>query len=155
MSPKPKLNGLASIPVLQLSNWKAIGSGLLLGSVEFFPSLPDSPKKLSRISNSSIESIRTSHRKVNHRFDSLLPRALGFFPSFPQTMLKKISSLTEIIIVIISLLGFNFKNHSMKGDRRLHDEENEADSVENHEQNKESDNVSEVKQAQEKEDNKR
>lgn len=46
------------------------------------------------------------------------------------------------------------ENHSMKDDRRLHDEENEADSVENHEQNKESDNVSEVKQAQEKEDNK-
>lgn len=45
------------------------------------------------------------------------------------------------------------ENHSMKDDRRLHDEENEADSVENHEQNKESDNVSEVKQAQEKEDN--
>lgn len=46
------------------------------------------------------------------------------------------------------------ENHSMKDDRRLHNEENEADSVENHEQNKESDNVSEVKQAQEKEDNK-
>ncbi|XP_074627648.1 armadillo repeat-containing protein gudu-like isoform X1 [Acropora palmata] len=45
------------------------------------------------------------------------------------------------------------ENHSMKDDRRLHDEENEADSVENHEQNKESDTVSEVKQAQEKEDN--
>lgn len=45
------------------------------------------------------------------------------------------------------------ENHSMKDDRRLHDEQNEADSVENHEQNKESDTVSEVKQAQEKEDN--
>ncbi|XP_067018499.1 armadillo repeat-containing protein gudu-like isoform X2 [Acropora muricata] len=45
------------------------------------------------------------------------------------------------------------ENHSMKDDRRLHDEENEADSVENHEQNKDGDTVSEVKQAQEKEDN--
>ncbi|XP_029205800.2 outer dynein arm-docking complex subunit 2-like isoform X2 [Acropora millepora] len=45
------------------------------------------------------------------------------------------------------------ENHSMKDDRRLHDEENEADSVENHEKNKEGDTVSEVKQAQEKEDN--
>ena len=43
----------------------------------------------------------------------------------------------------------------MKDDRRLHDEENEADSVENHEKNKDSDTVSEVKQAQEKEDNQR
>lgn len=43
----------------------------------------------------------------------------------------------------------------MKDDRRLHDEENEADSVENHEKNKEGDTVSEVKQALEKEDNQR
>lgn len=43
----------------------------------------------------------------------------------------------------------------MKDDRRLHDEENEADSVENHEKNKEGDAVSEVKRAQEKQDNQR
>ena len=43
----------------------------------------------------------------------------------------------------------------MKDDRRLHDEENEGDSVENHEQNKEGDAVSEVKEAQEKQDNQR
>lgn len=43
----------------------------------------------------------------------------------------------------------------MKGDGHLHDEENEAELVVNYEQNRESDTVSEEKQAQEREDNKR
>ena len=70
-------------------------------------------------------------------------------------MLEKKDSLLAEIKGLSLLLGFNFKNHAMKDDRRLHDEENEADSVENHEQNKEGDTVSEVKQAQEQEDNQR
>ena len=44
VSPKPKLNGLASIPVLQLSNWKAIGS-TFARNIRIFSESPRFTKK--------------------------------------------------------------------------------------------------------------